>query len=133
MLMVPIPNDNSTINQPGWHGGLMHSFSRMMTICIAGLIPTRDCAVPSQGLCVVPSFLCVTRNTRILMGELTVWIVFSTVAIRMYRSSPLVPLGSCLTAAVWLQLHASLVHVSACLFAVSQASDLALLLVWYVA
>ena len=29
--------------------------------------------------------------------------------------------------AVWLQLHASLVHVSACSFAVSQASDLGLL------
>ena len=34
--------------------------------------------------------------------------------------------------AVWLQLHVSLVHVSACSFAVSQASDLALL-VGYVA
>ena len=29
--------------------------------------------------------------------------------------------------AVWLQLHVSLVHISACSFAVSQASDLALL------
>ena len=36
------------------------------------------------------------------------------------------------SAAVWLQLHASLVHVSACSSAVSQASDLALL-VGYVA
>ena len=32
------------------------------------------------------------------MGELTVWIVFPTVAICMYKSSPLVPLDSCLTA-----------------------------------
>ena len=39
------------------------------------------------------------------------------------RSSPLVPLDSCLTAFA----HVSLVHVSACSFAVSQASDLALL------
>ena len=36
------------------------------------------------------------------MGELTVWIEFSTVAMRMYRSSPLVPLDSCLTAAACL-------------------------------
>ena len=42
----------------------------------------------------------------------------------MYRSSPLVPLDSCLTAAACLS--------SACSFAVSQASDLALL-VGYVA
>ena len=53
------------------------------------------------------------------MGELIVWIVFPTVTICMYRSSPLVPLGSCLTAAACLS--------SACSFAVSQASDLALL------
>ena len=58
------------------------------------------------------------------MGELTVWIVFPTVAILMYRSSALVPLDSCLTAAARLS--------SACSFAVSQASDLALL-VRYVA
>ena len=64
------------------------------------------------------------------MGELTVWIVFPTVAVRMYRSSPWVPLDSCLTAAACLS--ESLVHVSACSFAVSQASDLALL-VGYVA
>ena len=37
----------------------------------------------------------------------------------MYRSSPLVPLANCLTAAACLS--------SACSFAVSQASDLALL------
>ena len=36
------------------------------------------------------------------MGELTVQKVFSTVALRMYRSSPLVPLDSCLTAAACL-------------------------------
>ena len=36
------------------------------------------------------------------MGELTVWMVFPTIAIRMYRSSPLVPLDSCLTAAACL-------------------------------
>ena len=46
----------------------------------------------------------------------------------MHRSSPLVPLDSCLTAAAYV----SLVHVSACSFAVLQASDLALL-VGYVA
>ena len=56
------------------------------------------------------------------MGELTVSIVFPNVAIRMYRSSPLVQ----------TTVHVSLVHVSACSFAVSQASDLALL-VGYVA
>ena len=53
------------------------------------------------------------------MGELTVLIVFPAVAIRVYRSSPLVPLDSCLTAAACLS--------SACSFAVSQASDLSLL------
>ena len=58
------------------------------------------------------------------MRELTVWIVFLTVAIRMYRSSPLVPLDSCLTTAACLS--------SACSFAVSQASNLSLL-VGYVA
>ena len=54
--------------------------------------------------------------------------MFSAVAIRINRSSPLVPLDSCLTAAAYV----SLVHVSACSFAVSQASDL-VLLVGYVA
>ena len=38
------------------------------------------------------------------MGELTVWIVFPTVAIRMYRSSPLVPLDSCLTCCVVIEV-----------------------------
>ena len=37
-----------------------------------------------------------------IVGELTVCIVFPTIAIRMYRSSPLVPLDSCLTAAACL-------------------------------
>ena len=46
----------------------------------------------------------------------------------MYRSTPLVPLDSCLTAAC-----VSVVHVSAYSLAVSQASDLELLLVGYVA
>ena len=69
-------------------------------------LPTRDgllCAV-CMLLCAVPSFavlpgalMCVSY-----MGELTVWIVFPTVAIRMYRSSQLVPLDSCLTAAACL-------------------------------
>ena len=36
------------------------------------------------------------------MGELTVWIVLYTVAIRMYRQLPMVPLDSCLTAAACL-------------------------------
>ena len=62
------------------------------------------------------------------MGELTVWIVFPTIAIYV-----------CIDhrhwfhwTAVWLQLHVSLVHGSACSFAASQASDLTLL-VGYVA
>ena len=50
--------------------------------------------------------------------------VFPTVVICMYRSSALVPLDICLTAAACLS--------SACSLAVSQASDLALL-VGYVA
>ena len=62
---------------------------------------------------------------RILVSPLTqlltVWMVFRTVAICIYRSSPLVPLDSC------LQLHVSLVHVGTSSFAVSQASDLTLL------
>ena len=45
---------------------------------------------------------CVTRSTHIRIGELTVRIVFPNVAARMYRSSPLVPLDSCLTAAACL-------------------------------
>ena len=46
--------------------------------------------------------------------------MLTTVAIRMHKSSPLVPLVSCLTAAACLS--------SACSFAVPQASDLALLI-----
>ena len=53
------------------------------------------------------------------MGELTVWIVFPTVAICMYRLSPLVPSNSCLTAVASFS--------SACSIAVSRASDFALL------
>ena len=41
-------------------------------------------------------------SLQVDMGKLTVWIVFPTVAIRMNRSSPLVPLDSCLTAAACL-------------------------------
>ena len=48
--------------------------------------------------------------------------MFPTVAICMSRSTPLVPLDSCLIAASRLSAH-----VSACSFTVSQASDLALL------
>ena len=62
------------------------------------------------------------------MGELTVSIVFPTVAMCMHRSSPLVPLDSCLTAAA---CHSS-AYISACSFAMSHSSDLALL-VGYVA
>ena len=54
-------------------------------------------------LCAVLSFAASPcRSSHIRMVELTVWIVFPTVAIRMYRSSPLVPLDSCLTAAACL-------------------------------
>ena len=94
------------ILMPGWHGGLMRWLSNMLTnACITGSIPTRDgqlCDV-CMLLCAVPSFV-VLPGALIYsyMGELTVWIVFSTVAIRMYRSSPLVPLDSCLTAAACL-------------------------------
>ena len=52
----------------------------------------------APGFAVLPEVLmCVSY-----MGELIVCIVFPTVAIRMYRSSPLVPLDSCLTAAACL-------------------------------
>ena len=68
-------------------------------------------------LCAVPSFT-VLPCMYSYMGELIVLIVFTTVAIRMYRSLPLFSLDSCLTAAACLS--------SACSFAVSQASDLAL-------
>ena len=55
--------------------------------------------------------------------------MFPTVGKRTYRLTPLVvPLDSCLTAAACL----SIVNAGACSFAVSQASDLALL-VGYVA
>ena len=81
-------------------------------------------------LCAVPSFAVLPEVLMCVsdMGELTVWIVFPTVARRMYRDH-------CHWfhwTAVWLQLHVSLVHVSSCSFAVSQASDLTLL-VGYVA
>ena len=46
--------------------------------------------------------LCYQEYSYIHMGELTVWIVFPIVAIRVHRSSPLVPLDSCLTAAACL-------------------------------
>ena len=91
--------------------------------CIVGSLPTRD-----GPLCAVSMLLCVVLGFAVLpgvlmyvsyMGELTVWIVFPTVAIRKYRSSPLVLMDSCMTAAACLS--------SACSFAVSQASDLALL------
>ena len=45
------------------------------------------------------------------MGELTVSIVFPTVAMHMHRSSPLVPLDSCLTAAAYVTLVHVLAHV----------------------
>ena len=62
----------------------------------AALVCMLLCAVPS--FAVLPGVLmCVSY-----MGELTAWIVFPTVAIRMYRSSPLVPLDSCLTAVACL-------------------------------
>ena len=55
-------------------------------------------------LCMAPSFAVLPGVLMYVsyMGELTVCIVFPTVAIRMYRSSPLVPLDSCLTAAACL-------------------------------
>ena len=55
-------------------------------------------------LCAVPSFAVLPGALMLYsyMGELTVRKVFPTVAIRMYRSSPLFPLGSCLTAAACL-------------------------------
>ena len=59
------------------------------------------------------------RSTHIWMGELPVWIVLPTVAVCMYKSSPLVSLDSCLTASACV--------FSAYSFAVSQDSDLALL------
>ena len=104
-----------------WHGGIMRWLSSMLT--------NMHCRFdPNQGwtsLCclyvaVYGSLLrCFTKSIHIRMGELIVWIVFSTVAIRMYRSSPLVPLDSCLAAAACLS--------SACSFVVSQANDLTLL------
>ena len=92
---------------------------------------------PNQGriilccLCAVPSFVVLPGILMCVscMGELTVWIVFPTVAIHMYTIDHRHWFH---WTAVWLQLHVSLVHVSACSFAVSQASDLALL-VGYVA
>ena len=114
--------------------GLNCKFRILATKCPnkVGLLPTRDgplCAV-CMLLCVVPSFAVLPGVLMYVsyMGELTVSILFPTVAIRMYRSSLLVPLDSCLTAAACL----SSAHVSACSYAVSQASDLALL-VGYVA
>ena len=92
---------------PGWHSGLECWLSGVLTnALIVGSLPTRD-----GPLCAVCMLLCVAPNFAVLpgvlmcvsyMGELTVWIVFPTVAIRMYRSSPLVPLDSCLTAAACL-------------------------------
>ena len=55
------------------------------------------------GVCFLAS-MCYQEYSYIHMGELTVWIAFSTVAIRMYRSSPLAPLDSYLTAAAYLSM-----------------------------
>ena len=74
--------------------------------CNVGSLPTRV-----ELLYAVCMFLCMALGFDVLpgvfmyvsyMGELTVWIVFPTVAICMYRLSPLVPLDSCLTAAACL-------------------------------
>ena len=72
--------------------------------CRFGSLPTRDgllCAVCILLCMVVPSFAGLPR-VLIHMGELTVYIVFPTVAIRTYRSSRLVPFDSCLNAAACL-------------------------------
>ena len=95
----------------GWHGGLMQW-------CIVGSIPTRDgqLCVVCMLLCTVPSLAVLPGVLIYLYGELAVWI----------SSLPL--LWVCIDhrhwfhwTAVWLQLHVSLVYVSACSFAVSQA------------
>ena len=86
----------------GCHGGIMHRLrSRLCWLMHCGFNPNKGWTT----LCclyvdVCGSYLrCVTRNSHIHMGELTVWIVLPTVAMRMHRSSPLVPLDVCLTAA----------------------------------
>ena len=115
--LILIPSDSWFSNfMPGWHSGLM-----------SWLIHCRF--APNQGrttLCclyvaVYASWLrCVTRSTHvcIIHGGVN---CLNSVPYRCFQWT-----------AVWLQLHASLVHVSACSFAVSQESELALL-VGYVA
>ena len=82
------------------------SRSSFLQICSRLMVqsqPGTDYFVLSVCCCVrFLASLCYQEYSYIRIGDLTVWIVFPTVAIRMYRSSPLVPLDSCLTAAACL-------------------------------
>ena len=87
---------------PGWHSVLMRWLSSMLTNALyVRSQPGTDYFVMSLCCCVwLLASLCYQEYS--CMGELSVWIVFPTVAICMYRSSALVPLDSCLTAVACL-------------------------------
>ena len=89
---------------PGWHRGLECWLSSMLTNALwVRSQPGTVNFVLSVCCCAwLIASLRYQEYSCIHMGELTVWIVFPSVAIRMYRSSPLVPLDSCLTAAACL-------------------------------
>ena len=72
-----------------------------LMLCRSALNQGRTICAACMLLCAVFSFA-VLPGVLIQMGELTVWIMFSIVSVRMYRLSPLVPLDSCLTAAACL-------------------------------
>ena len=104
---------------PGWHSGLLCWLSGVLNY---NALQVRSQPCRDGPLCAVCILLCMAISFAVLpgvlmyvsyMGELTVWIVFPTVAVWMYRSSPLVPLDSCLTATA------------------SQARDLALLVGYF--
>ena len=104
---------------PWWDNALTQKYAGL---CIIGSIPRRDgqiCAVYML-LCALPSFAALPRALTFAGGELAVRRVFPTVAIRMYKS---LPLHWFHWTAVWLQLQVSLVHVSACSFAMSSLRE----------
>ena len=91
---------------PDWHSGFVSWLSSMLTNALQFRSQSgMDYFVLSVCCCVwFLASLCYQEYSCMYsyMGELTVWIVFPTVTIRMYISWPLVPLDSCLTAAACL-------------------------------
>ena len=110
---------------PGWDGWIMRWLSSMLSNAFwVRSQPGTDIFVVLFVYCsvllVAPP--CYQEYSYIHVKEFTVWIVFSPL---LYECIDHCYWFHCI--AVWLQLHVSLVHISACSFAVSQTSDLAYL------